>query len=269
MIAPVPLRKLLVDQPVPPHWLVEGVFPRGLLMVLAGDPGAGKTALSQYLTHCVALGRPFLGHTTAQVPVCYFDEENSEVDFTAYNRRIWQGLGSPDAAQYGNRLNFYHFALSSAWYDEMYAVVKSIHPGLIVIDTASPVLDILDENDNSEANRAIKKLRHIQKIADNETNILILKHERQRDDTQHRRTIRGAKVWLGSVDRTFYHIIPRGCRARKDGLRRTVLAPDKLRSFGLEFPLGIDPSWTDASRNGLIFNAYSVKSRDVEPDEET
>lgn len=269
MIQPTPLEDVLTHDATPPNWLVQGVFPRGLMMVLAGDPGAGKTVLSYLLGHTVALRYPFLGHETTQTTVCYFDEENSEVDFRKYNQWIWHGLGCPPLDRYGDRLNFYHFAIVDGWYESMLEVAHAKQPGLIVIDTATPVLNILEENDNSEANLVIKQLRRIQHAIGKETNVLILKHERQRDDTSHRRTIRGAKVWLGAVDRTFYHVIPNGCRTRKNGLRRTALVPDKLRSFGLEVPLGIEPAWTDESRKGLILNGIMNDTRGLTSSENT
>jgi RecA-family ATPase len=268
MIQPVSLAEVLTAEAKPPNWLVQGVFPAGLMITLAGDPGAGKTTLSYLLAHCLALGYPFLGHSTVPTTVCYFDEENSKVDFHKYNQQIWHGLGCPPIEDYGDRLNFYHFALGGKWFDPMVEVVVNKKPGLITIDTATPVLNVQDENDNSEANRIIQQLRRVQHVSPGtETTILILKHEKQRDEKDHRHTIRGAKVWLGSVDRTFYHIIPSGCRKRKNGLRRTALVPDKLRSYGLEVPLGVEPSWTDESRKGLIFKGHLGDTRGIKDED--
>jgi len=265
----VSLADVLTTEAKPPEWLVQGIFPRGLLVTLAGDPGAGKTTLSYLLAHCLALGYPFLGHATSPTTVCYFDEENSEVDFHKYNQQIWHGLGCPPLEDYGDRLNFYHFALKGPWFEPMLQVTLDKCPGLITIDTATPVLNIQDENDNSEANRVIQQLRRIQYAHGKAANMLVLKHEKIRDDKSHRHTIRGAKVWLGSVDRTFYHVIPRGCRRRLNGLRRTALVPDKMRSYGLEVPLGIDPSWTDESRKGLIFKGILGDMRGLTTEDDT
>lgn len=269
VIQPISLIDLFTHEPPPPNWLVEGMFLRGLVLVLAGEPGAGKTALSHLLGHSLALGRPFLGHKTTPTTVCYFDEENSRVDFQRYSQWIWHGLGSPPIEEYGNRLNFYHFGLPKSWFDAMEEVAIALKPGLIVIDTANPVLRIDKENDNDEAGRVIGQLRRLQHAAGSDTTILVLKHEKQRDEKQHRRTIRGAKTWEAAVDRTFYHVIPRGCRARKNGLRRTALIPDKMRSYGLEVPIGIEPDWTDASRKGLIFKGILDDQRGVRESEES
>ena len=261
MLKPTPIDEVLTQAAPEPRWLAKGVFPRGTLMTLGGEQGAGKSTLCYGLAYAVVLGLPFLGYPTEPTTVCYFDEENSPIDFQKYNQRIWQGLGAPALDRIRPHLHLFHFAMQGGWKEAMLEVACTLKPGLIVIDTATPVLQIQDENDNSEASRAIQALRAVQKAASNDTSILILKHEKQRDEKGHRRTIRGAKVWLGAVDRTFYHIIPRGCRERKDGLRRTALVPDKLRSFGLESPIIIDPSWTDVHRTGLIFKGYSAPAK--------
>lgn len=263
MITPVSLEDLLTKEPPPPNWLVEGLFLRGLIMILAGDPGAGKTALSQLLAHSLALGRPFLGmFPTKPTMVCYFDEENSDTDFRQYNQLIWRGLGSPALVDYGDRLNFYHFSLGRrSWYESMEEVLLAKQPGLVVIDTANPVFGVKEENNNDEALAIINRVKRLRRDVGGAPAFLILKHERQRDEGQHR-TLRGAKVWLDASDRSFYHIIPKGCRKRKDGLRQTALSPDKMRSYGLECSVRILPEWTDPTRKGVIFKAKYDPSLD-------
>lgn len=248
---------LLRDQTEPP-WLVQGMLAQGTMVTLAGEPGVGKSFLSYYLAYCVATGAHFLSLPTTPQNVCYFDEENSRPDFIKYNQRVWHGLGAPSLDLLTPRLHLYHQTLVDKWQPRMLAAAKDHAPGLIVIDTATPALHIQDENDNAEASLAIQNLRAVQRAAGPHCTVLILKHERQRDPSQHRRTIRGAKVWLGAVDQTFYHAIPRGGRRRSDGLRRTILEPDKMRSFGLDSALLIDPAWTDPSRKGLTLHGKLV-----------
>lgn len=246
-----------------PPWLVKGMLAQGTMTTLAGEPGVGKSMLSYLLAYCVAGGLPFLNMPTTQNPVCYFDEENSRPDFVKYNQRIWNGLGCPDPTPLNDTLHLYHMTLVDRWQPRMLEAASRHKPGLIVVDTATPALHIQDENDNAEASLAIQNLRAVQRASGPHCSVLILKHERQRDPHMHRRTIRGAKVWLGAVDQTLYHAVPRG-RRRADGLRRTILEPDKMRAFGLESSVLIDPNWTDPSRKGLIFHAkpYTPDSED-------
>lgn len=264
----VDLLDLLTHEPGEPSWLVRGMLPRGTMVTLAGEPGVGKSSISYLLAYCTALGLPFLGFPTTPCPVIYFDEENSHADFTKYNHRIWHGLGQPPIPDLNDSLHLYHMTLVDRWQPRMLEAAKLHRPGLIIIDTATPALHIKDENDNAEASLAIQNLRAVQRAAANDCTVLILKHEKQRDQGQHRRTVRGAKVWLGAVDQTLYHAIPQGGRRRADGLRTTILEPDKMRAYGLEHAVKITVRWTGVDRKGLIFEAKMVQPRDEEDIEE-
>ena len=75
---------------------------------------------------------------------------------------------------------------------------------------------VRDENDNAEANRVITQLRVIQSQVTPKPTFTVLKHEKQRDEESHRRTIRGAKVWLGAFDQVIHLLHAQGlCRDAK------------------------------------------------------
>ena len=238
-----------------PRWLVKDMIPRGSFVVLAGEHGTGKSSLLYHLCLCAPLGKPFLGHQTFPTDILYLDEENGKPDATRYWQWTWRGLGCPDPQLWAPRIRFENFSLASTtWARQVREYVQeSPRPGLIVIDTATPALRIIDENDNAEASQRILELRSIQTLADNETSVIVLKHEKTRDDVSHRRTVRGAKAWLGAADIVMYLSFKRG---GSHGLRRTILAADKPRAFGLQYPLEIIPKWTtDHEPRGLILNA--------------
>ncbi len=243
--------EILTSTIVEPRWVVQGMMARGTLVILAGEPGVGKSVLAYQLAFCVAAGLPFLDRRVEPTRVLYFDEENSLPDFMQYCKWVWQGLGCPDLRVLDEMLRLDHFTLGRDWEASMLLAATSFRPGLIVVDTATPALHIKDENDNAEAAHRIQGLRRIQQAASNETAVLILKHEKIQDEAGHRRTVRGAKTWIGQADSVIYHVRLRG-RTRKDGLYRTCLEPDKSRAFGLASKIFVSPAWTDDSRKGLI-----------------
>jgi RecA-family ATPase len=245
--------KILLRQAVEPNWIVKDMLPRNTSVLLAGEAGAGKSFLSYTLAYCVAAGLPFLGHQTFPTNVLYFDEENGEPDFLQYNRWVWAGLGCPSVELLDQRLRIEHGSLTAGWKNVMSGAIKDWRAGLVIIDTATPAFGIKDENDNAEANEIMRLLR-LYRRAGSDTTFLILKHEKMNDDVSHRRTIRGAKAWLGAADQVLYHVVGRG-RRRKDGLRKTRLIPDKMRAFGLRQPLVLDPQWREGEAKGLILNA--------------
>jgi RecA-family ATPase len=246
---------------IEPKWIVKDMLPRGTMIVLAGEAGAGKSYLMYNLAYAVAAGKSFLGHPTTPTRILYFDEENAEPDFLQYNQWAWAAMGCPPLVdQVDPWLQVEHYALLTAWKEPMARLVKEFKPGLVIIDTATPALHIQDENDNSEASRAIQTLRQIREVAgDPDLTFIILKHERQRDEAGHRRTIRGAKVWLGAVDQVLYHVIAPGAKRRKDGTRKTRLEPDKLRAFALDHIITIDPIKVKGHPTSLILQASRLE----------
>lgn len=246
---------------ITPTWIVKDMFPRGTMIIIAGEAGAGKSYLMYNLAYAIAAGKDFLGHPTVPTRVVYFDEENAEPDFLQYNQWAWTAAGCQDLTETDRWLDIQHYALLSAWKKPMARCIKDFKPGLVIVDTATPAFHIQDENDNAEASRAIQALRQVRELAgDKDLTFIILKHERQRDEQGHRRTIRGAKVWLGAVDQVLYHTIAPGARRRVDGTRKTRLEPDKLRAYALDHVIAIDPLKVTGPPNSLILRASRLSS---------
>ena len=256
-------RELLEQPVVEPHWIVHDMIDRGTLILLAGEAGAGKSFLSYQLAYCVATGLPFLGFQTVPTPVLYFDEENARHHVQQYCQWIWRGLGKPEVPALDIMFHLHSFGLDERWPSQMRELAGDLHPGLIVVDTATPALHIENENDNAEAARVIGRLRSVQRIAANETTVLVLKHEKQRDDTTHRRTVRGAKAWEGACDAILYQAKRPG-KPRKNGWSTTRLEPGKLRAFGLRAAVDIDPTEVGTEPKGMILKRKSSKAEDEE-----
>jgi hypothetical protein len=58
------------------RWLVDGLIPRGSLVLLTAPPAGYKTWLALALAGAVSTGADFLGRTTVKTPVLYLDREN-------------------------------------------------------------------------------------------------------------------------------------------------------------------------------------------------
>lgn len=250
------ITEALTAENVKPEYVVDGFLYRGQMVSLAGEAGVGKSFLMTNLSMCIATGLPFLGMPVNPGRVLYFDEENSKPDAQEYLRWAWRGLNKPSMALVEQNIRIEHFSLAqhgAKRFKAMVDISTEFSPSLIVIDTATPVCDIRDENDNAEASRVITRLRAVKEAAGTDAAMVVLKHAKviQHDEEQVR-TVRGAKAWLGALDGTLYHSLPPG-QPRKDGLRNTRLEQDKIRAFGLRSKLKIIPQ--KLADGGVVLHA--------------
>ena len=252
----IKLDEILMNEDPDPAYIVEGLLYQGQMVIVAGEPGVGKSFLQYTLAMSVAGKLNFLGLPTKAMKVLYFDEENARPDLQQYLRYIWRGLGQPSIPELEQGLFIQHFALSAQGanrFQYMAEVASRVQPGLIIVDTVTPVCAIADENDNAEASRAMRQLRRVKEVAGQQTAMILLKHSLFSHDQTRRQTIRGAKDWLGSCDAVWYHKLAVG-KPRTDGLKNCRLFPDKVRAFGLRDSLAITPQWigAEASRGVVL-----------------
>jgi len=251
------LADILFGDDPKPEYLIDGVIYAGQTLIIAGEPGVGKSFLQYYFSMCIAGGLPALGRETETGKVLYFDEENSRPDLRQYLKWIWRGLNQPDPMMLQENLSIEHFALSGSvnrW-KYMTDAARDVKPKLIVVDTVTPCCGIMDENNNAEASQAIRNLRIVRQTGGDKCAMVLIKHAKLSHDASERQTIRGAKTWVGETDGTLFHKRTLG-RPRRDDLYNSVLVPDKVRAFGLRRELHIQPDWigTETAR-GIILGS--------------
>ncbi|HYM07621.1 MAG TPA: AAA family ATPase [Terriglobales bacterium] len=70
------------------EWDVEGLVPRGTVVLLTGEAGAGKSTFACALAYAVSKGKSFLGRKTSERPVLALDAENPAVAVLERFRRL-------------------------------------------------------------------------------------------------------------------------------------------------------------------------------------
>ena len=241
-------------------WILPEFLPRGTLVALAGMPGAGKSYLCYYLGLAMAAGKPALGFTPSRpYRILYFDEENSPADRIQYERWAWHGLGQPSLDRLTENFWPMPFQLGMPhWAARAHELIEEHQPELFIIDTSTPACDVQDENDNAEASRVIRAIRHLMEVTTPPATALVLKHAKiQGEDGSY--SLRGAKAWMGQVDAIMY-LRRREGRPRKDGLNTTMLTPGKTRAFGLRQTLIIHPTRTADGRGIALSNKLPLSS---------
>ena len=87
----IDLAKVIDQQPE--KWLVEGLIPKNANTIFFGTGESLKTISVHHLALSVATGINWLGHKVVQPrKVLVLDYENSEVQWSAYQQRILEGL---------------------------------------------------------------------------------------------------------------------------------------------------------------------------------
>lgn len=126
--------RMLVTDPPPVPWVVDGLVARGILTLLAGREGVGKSMFAAALAVAVASGGGRVGPLTCHAgSVLIVDAENGEAEA---HRRV-RGLGLPDDV-----------AASFSWFEcvagdllnpdgiaDLDDVLGELRPALVVLDS--------------------------------------------------------------------------------------------------------------------------------------
>lgn len=158
LTAPVKLRRLdvermVAEEPQPPPWVIEGLVVAGMLTVLHGREGEGKSLLAQALAAGVAAGEDEAGLTCHRGGVVIVDAENGEHEI---HRRV-HALGLP-----GDGIEIFEadgFDLRSDL-AELERVLEENRPALLVLDSFRS-LWAGKENDSGEVSAVLDPLRNL------------------------------------------------------------------------------------------------------------
>lgn len=268
-----PIADIIAAEHQDPEWLIEGLLLQGVIQCLAGLPNVGKSYITYTVGLALASGLGALGGIVKPGDpkrVIYFDQENAETDRNKYLTQCYWGLAKengcePDIALlHENFIPVAHLLGSPDWEDIAGAFIDRYAPRLCVYDTATPCFDFDNENDNSEATKAINAIRRLNRRTNPVATAVVLRHEKQVDNKDqqkgNRRQMRGAKAWLGSTDGTWFQVRLPG-RPRKQGFL-TRLEPDKTRAYGLQQPIYITPEWTREDKSGLWLHGSYVPNKE-------
>ena len=149
--------------PIPPRDdIVAGLFQPGELVLLVGEPKAGKSALAVHLSRAVASGTPFLGRATRRVAVAYAARERPRETVRRLRAAGADGLPifvSRDRPALGEQDDV--DALIEALQEASNALREDLPLGLIIVDTARKAFRGLRENDAASVSIGLDDLRRL------------------------------------------------------------------------------------------------------------
>lgn len=185
------------SQPVPPvDWLVEEMFERGTVNVIAGPPGSAKSFLTMQLAVSLVLDeQEFVGRklNARSHRVTYVDEENPLPLVLARMR----GLGLPgDPKVWGDRLDYISNAGVNMAVEPHLLAEQALdfEPELIVLDSQSAVSMGVEEKDAGEITALY--LRAFRPLAYKTGACVLILHHTPHDNPRPR----GSSAILGQAD---------------------------------------------------------------------
>lgn len=187
-----------------PAWLIDGLFERGSLVMLAGPPASFKSFLLLSWLMCMASGRPWLGRTTATCKVAYVLGEGKaslirRAQAWIQHSNLTPGEQASLDANFKVCFNVPQLALKSST-DNFLADLASegFKPDVIAIDTFARSFVGLDENDAKDTGTWIESADRLRQLG----HAVILLHHTKKS-TEFGVAYRGSTAIMGAMDTAF------------------------------------------------------------------
>ena len=210
-----------------PPAIIQGLLVRGCTSLIEGVPKlSGKTTLMLDWTRCIVAGGEWAGKRVERCPVVYLTEQSRS---SFRHQAAKAGLLDLE----GVSVVFFAEVFTHSWptlVDAVRQEVLRVGAGLVVVDTIAKWSRVDDENDATQAVRAMEPLQHLAET----TNCAVAgpRHERKSGGALGEAG-RGSTAWTGSADIILALRRPEGSTANPNmrrllGISRFDSTPDEL-----------------------------------------
>lgn len=227
-----------------PRMLVKGLLPYDGICFIGGQSGAGKTFVAVDLALSLASGEPFFGRKVSErvgvmilaaegggtianrVAVARNEKAQGEILPIAWTSAVPELSKPREVAALVEKLKAVR---------ERFKETHGVRLGVIIIDTLAAAFGLEDENNNSEAARAIRQMNTIAQALG--VLIIPVHHYGKGEETG----LRGASAWRAGADVVLSVLADRNQSTGKVSNRRLALAKARngeegeLSAFDLRF----------------------------------
>ena len=205
------------------EWLLEGLIPKGHIILLPGLPGVGKSWIVDGIATHIACGKPFLGLPVIQGPVILIDEDTPCDELSNRLQRLSQGLNSPLGNSPLEVRSMQNINLSDEdTICELEKFIGETHSVLIILDCLSKVMGgEFNENNARYANIAGKVLGRLKAKG---VTVILTHHLNKREgslETDFVKLTRGSGAIVANSDTAF-------------GIESGSLNPTRFNVFPIE-----------------------------------
>lgn len=188
-----------------PVWLIENLIEVGCLVLLFGDPGAGKSFLAIDWAYCVATGTPFFGREVKSGTVVYVAGEGHR----GFGRRreAWGAHHGVDTKAAPVYLSTGPANMLEALEQVRTAIAPLDPPALIVFDTLARNFGNGDENSTKDMSAFVAAVDDLR--ADYPDCVVLIVHHSGHAEKQR---ARGAMALKGAVDTEYRLDTEKGLR---------------------------------------------------------
>jgi hypothetical protein len=156
-----------------PDDLIKGLVPKADVMFIGGQSGAGKSVLAIHMAYCLASGFPFFGRKIKErVGVAILAAEGGGPSYMRRLRVARMHLRVPgnkdfavsylgDVPDLSDDKEIAKLVPRLRQLDRYYRKTYGVRLGVIEIDTVAAAFDLDDEDDNSEASKTIRRMKHL------------------------------------------------------------------------------------------------------------
>ena len=188
--------KELIDGAKDITYIAKTILPRGVLMLLTGRGGVGKSLLTLYMAHCISNGKSVFNYfDTNQSRVLIIDNENNA---SIYKERVeLLGLNHIEPIDI---VNLSDFRLDKkGGISKLRTTITQNRYDIIFIDNWTTITSRIDENKSSEVSNLLTKLRKL--AYDTNCSIVLIHHLRKSLPYSHSvDEVRGSSVLVNEAD---------------------------------------------------------------------
>jgi RecA-family ATPase len=253
------IEEFMSSQQEPIEWLIEGLIPKGGVVVIGGKSASLKSTLTLYLALCLCHEKPFLGwYKTKKSRVLIIDEENGFPLLKDRFNKILKGMGVTSNETDIRISSFGGLKLDNAkWLEKFKETLACFKPDVLIIDSFRRIVSF-EENHSEQISQFFTDVIRPLLIEFNLTCIL-LHHTRKNvtgrmlsaDDTDE---LRGSSDLANYVD-----VVLMLRRLRGKNNKRIILTQPKNR-YGPEIKQKeIEVNWDeDAIQFNLLGDAQET-----------